>query len=87
MENKNAQKQSNKRTVPVRFHNMVHHCGHLVAVDEKGFLWRMKGSIEDAVWEKVRHPTIEIDVRPEPTRVPGDRVPLTQKLPIPNIKV
>lgn len=89
-------KPSNKHTITVKFKQIISHSGGILALDEKGFLWMSKGSLEDAVWEKVRHPKMDVDIdesrgdqRRGPSRPGAARFsqPLTQKLPLNNTKV
>jgi len=56
-------KPSNKRTITVKFKQVaVLASGHVLALDEKGFLWQSKGTLDDAMWEQVRQPKIDVEI-------------------------
>ena len=93
-----SDKPSNMKTITVRFKQVaVLASGHVIALDEKGFLWQAQGTLEDAIWKQVRQPKIDVPAnegddqnrgfnrRPGAARFgSGQPQPLTQKLPLGN---
>lgn len=88
-------KPSNKRTITVKFKQVcVLPSGHVLALDEKGFLWQSQGTLEDAMWKQVRQPKIDVEAHEDSDRrnfqsrrAPTESKPLSQKLPLSNVRV
>lgn len=73
------------KQVPVRFKQVAVFGERILALDEKGFLWATKGTVEDPIWEKMRHPKITVAHQPTSSQIGGK--PLTQKIDLSDVEV